>query len=229
MISVRTDQGGFSLLELLVAISVTTILLMIASNFVITGTLSANVEYNRTVVQSNTKSAVEIVARSIRSAKSVEATNSQPDPNPPVTANPYSWSAAAGNNATLILAVPARDASNSLLYVDGLHSNIYTNDVIFYLDATTHRLYKRTIANAVAGNAAKTSCPPALATSSCPADTIIVEDIAGLNTSYFDNANAAVLVPSGTESVGYSVTETKVIGKRSYSSSYTTITALRNK
>lgn len=229
MIQVKINQGGFSLLELLVAISVTTILLMIASNFVITGTLSANVEYNRTVVQSNTKSAVENVARTIRSAKSVEATNSQPDPNPPVTANPYSWSATAGNNATLILAVPARDASNNLMYVDGLHSTIYTNDVIFYLDSTTHRLYRRTIANSVADNAAKTSCPPAIASASCPADTIIVEDIAGLSTSYFDAANANVSVPSGTEAVGYSVTETKIIGKRSYSSTYSTVTALRNR
>jgi len=229
MINHQTNQAGFSLLELLVAISVTTILLMVAGNFVVNGTLGANVEYNRTVVQSNTKSAVEIVARTVRSAKSVEANNSQPDPNPPVTASPYSWAAVAGTNATLILAVPARDASNNLLYVDGLHSNIYTNDVIFYLDAATHRLYKRTIANSVAGNADKTTCPPSLATSSCPADKIIVEDIAGLTTSYLDNTNASVAVPSGTESVGYSVTETKNIGQRSYTSTYSTITALRNK
>lgn len=225
----QTHQSGFSLLELLIAISITTILLLIASNFVITGTLNANAEYNRTVIQSNTKSAVENVARTIRSAKSVEATNSQPDPNPPITANPYSWTAAAGNNATLILAVPARDASNNLLYADGLHSNIYTNDIIFYLDATTHRLYKRTIANSAAGNAAKTTCPPASASASCPPDTIIVEDIAGLSTSYFDNTNISVAVPSGTEAVGYSVTETKKIGSRSYTSTYTTVAALRNK
>ena len=224
-----SPQAGFSLLELLVAISVTTILLMVAGNFVVNGTLSANIAYNQTIVQSNTKSAVEIVARTIRSARSVEAANAQPDPNPPVVGSPYSWAAVSGNNATLILAIPARDAANNLLYVDGLHSNLYTNDVIFYLDTSTDRLYKRTIANAVIGNAAKTTCPPAIATSSCPADTIIVEDIAGLTTNYLDNTNANVAVPSGTEAVGYSVTETKKIGNRDYSSTYSTITALRNK
>ncbi len=223
------SEGGFSLLELLVAISITTVLLLIADNFVIDGTLSANIAYNKTTIQSNTKSAVENVARTIRSAKSVEATNSQPDPNPPIPANPYSWTAVAGNNATLILAVPARDTGNNLLYVDGLHSNIYTNDVIFYLDSATNRLYKRTIANAVAGNAAKTTCPPALSSSSCPPDSIIVEDIAGLSTTYLNAANVSVAVPSGTEAVGYSVTETTNIGTRSYSSTYSTITALRNK
>ena len=225
----KTHQAGYSLIELLVAISISTILLLIATDFVITGTLNANIDYNRTVVQSNTKSAVENVARTIRTARSVEATNSQPDPNPPVTGNPYSWTATAGSNATLILAVPARDASNNLLYVDGLHSSIYTNDVIFYLDSTTRRLYRRTIANSATGNVAKTTCPPAIATASCPPDTIIVEDIAGLTTRYFDNANTSVAVPSGTESVGYSVTETKNIGNRSYSSTYSTITTLRNK
>ncbi len=222
-------EGGFSLLELLLAISITSILLLVGGNFVVDGTLSANIDYNRTIVQSNTKSAVDIVARTIRSSRSVQAQNSQPDPNPPVSGNPYSWTGTAGTNATLILAVPARDTSGNLLYVDGLHNNLYTNDVIFYLDPSTNRLYKRTIANAVAGNVAKTTCPPSVATSSCPPDSVVVEDIASLTTGYFDDSNSPVATPTGTESVSYSVKESRIIGSRTYSSSYSTITALRNK
>lgn len=225
----RLGQGGFSLLELLVSISITAILLLVGGNFVVDGTLSANVDYNRTVVQSNTKTAVDIVARTIRSARSVEAQNAQPDPNPPVTGNPYSWSGTAGVDATLILAIPARDAAGNLLYIDGLHNNLYTNDVIFYLDPSTRRLYKRTIANAVAGNAAKTTCPPSLATPTCAPDAVVVEDIASLTTGYLDDTNVAVTIPSGTEAVSYKVKESRVIGSRTYSSSYSTITALRNK
>ncbi len=223
------SEGGYSLIELLVAISTTAILLLVGSNFVLDGTLSANVDYNRTVVQSNTKTAVDIVARTVRSARSVENQNSQPDPNPPISGNAYSWNGTSGTDSTLILAVPARDTSGNIMYLDGLHNNLYTNDVIFYLDPTTKRLYKRVIANGIAGNAAKTTCPPSLATSSCPADAIIVEDIASLSTQFYDDSNALVASPSGTEAVSYAVKQTRVIGGKSYSSSYSTVGALRNK
>ena len=223
------NEAGFSLLELILAITITSFLLLVAGNFMTNGILSTNKDYNKTLIQSNTKLAVDTVARFIKSAVSVESQNSQPDANAPVVGNQYSWSGVAGNNATLILAVPARDSSNNLIYVDGLHTTLYTDDVIFYLHARDHRLYKRVIANSVAGDAAKTTCPPAIATTSCPADAVIVEDIASLSSAYYDNNDNSVSVPSGTEAVGYTVTESKIIGLTTYSSSYSTIAALRNK
>ncbi len=225
------NERGFTLLELLLAISLTTILLMVVSDFVTDGIQSSNQDYNKTIVITNTKAAVETVARAIRETRSVEANNSLPDSNSPgAPTNLYSWSGSAGPNATLILAVPARDTSNNLIYIDGLHNSLYTDDIIFYLDSTTHRLYKRTIANASAqDDKAKTTCPPAIATSSCPADAVIVEDVANLTTSYLDGNNAIVTQPTGTEAVNYSVTESKTIGLRTYTSTYTTTAALRNK
>lgn len=226
-------MAGFSMLELLLAISITSGLLLVAGNFVMDVTLSAHVDHNKTVVQSNTKQAVDSVARVIRQSRSVMAQNSLPDPNSPgATADPatwYGWSGAAGTDSTLILAYPARDADGNLLYQDGLHTQLHTDEIIFYLDPSTRRLYKRTLANPAPGNVAKTTCPPDEATASCPADAMVVEDIASLATEYFDANNQPVSVPSGTEAVGYSVKETVIIGGKSYSSEYSTNVALRNR
>lgn len=225
------NERGFSLLEVLIAISLSSLLLLVVGEFTTNGIRSSNQDYNQTVVLVNTKAAVETVARVIREARSVQASNSQPDNHAPgAPADPYSWSGSAGSNATLILAVPSRDTANNLIYIDGLHNNLYTDDVIFYLENSTDRLYKRVIANAAApGNRAKTTCPPALATASCPADTLIVEDVADLTTSYLDSTGNMITTPSGTEAVHFTVTESKLIGPRTYSSSYTTTATMRNK
>ena len=226
----RKDELGFSLLELLITMAVSSILLFVGGTFIGQGTLSVNADFNKTLVQTDTQSAVDTVARVIKSARSVEAQNSQPDLySPGGSGNLYGWSGTAGSNATLILAIPARDASNNLLYVDGLHTNLYTNDVIYYFDASTKKLFKRTIANSVAGNAAVTTCPPAYATPSCPADSVVVQDIANLATTYYDSNNASVSIPSGTESIGYTLTETRVIGNKSYVGTYSTVVSMRNK
>ncbi len=225
----RTDSG-FTLLELLICMAISAILLLVGGTFVGQGTLSINADYNKTLVQTDTETAVNAISRVIKSAKSVEAVNSQPDANGPGgAANPYSWNGAAGPNGTLILAIPSRDSSGNLLYIDGLHTNLYTDDVIYYFDSASKKLFKRTIANSVTGNVAKTTCPPSLATSSCPGDSVVVQDIANLATSYFDSTNASVAVPSGTEAVGYTLTETRVIGNKSYVGTYASTSSLRNK
>jgi prepilin-type N-terminal cleavage/methylation domain-containing protein len=225
------NQRGFTLLEMLVAISIGVMLVLAMGTFAANSISGSNQDYNKTLVLTNAKEAVGIVARQIKAARSVQASNSQADAHAPgAPGNLYSWSATAGTGATLILAVPSRTASGDLIYIDGLHAQLYTDDVIFYLDATSHKLYRRRIANLSApGNAAITTCPPSSATASCPADADVVDDVANLSTNYLDANNNAVSSPSGTEAVQYTVTETRTISGRAYSGTYTTIASLRNK
>lgn len=224
-------EDGFTLFELLLAISIASVLIMAVSSFSTNSIVGSNQDYNKTLVLTNAKEAVGIVARQIKSAKSVQATNSLPDPNAPgAPGNLYSWSGAAGNGANLILAVPSRDASGNLIYIDGLHTSLYTDDVIFYLDPTSHKLYRRKIANTLApGNAAVTTCPPSSATPSCPADADVIDDVANLETTYLDSNNASVSVPSGTEAVKYTVTERRTINGRTFTGTYSTVATMRNK
>jgi hypothetical protein len=218
-------------MEMIVAISVSTLMILAMGTFAANSISGSNQDYNATLVLSNAKEAVGIVARQIKSARSVMPNNSQPDNNAPgAPGDLYSWSGAAGNGATLILAVPSRTASGDLIYIDGLHAQLYTDDVIFYLDDATNRLFRRRIANTSApGNAAVTTCPPALASPSCPPDAEVVDDVANLNVSYLDANNNTVTLPSGTEAVKYTVTETRTINGKQFTGTYSTIATLRNK
>ena len=224
-------QSGFTLFELLLAISISSVLVLAVSNFATSGLSGSNQDYNKTLVLTNAKEAVNIVARQIRAAKSVQATNSLPDIHAPgAPADLYSWSGTSGNNATLILAVPSRDTDGNIIYIDGLHTAVYTDDVIFYLDSSTRKLFRRRIANPSApGNAAVTTCPPSVATPSCPADANVVDDVASLSTAYLSSNNTSVTIPSGTEAVQYTVTETRTINSRDYTGTYSSIATLRNK
>ena len=225
------QQTGFTILEAVLALAIASMLVVVIAQF-ISASLSSNTrEQTITLIQNNTRQAVGTVASSIRSAKSVEAVNSQPDSNSPgAPDNLYSWSSAAGSGTALILAIPAKDTTGSMIYIDGSHNSLYTDDVIYYLDPVSKILYRRLIANQSApNNAAVTTCPPTKATLTCPADAKVVEDIANLTTAYFDANNNAVTAPSGTEAIKITLTQTKIIGIKTYSSSFTTIASLRNK
>lgn len=226
----RRHPTGLTLLEMLISVAIASILVLILLQVILTSYANWRRESTKTKLQTNTKIAVETVAQVIRAAKSVEANNSQPDPNAPVVGNQYSWTGATGSGATLILAVPAQDATGNIIYIDGTHTSLYTNNIIFYLDPVSKILYRRTIANQTApGNIAVTTCPPALANASCPADTKVVEDVANLTTTYLDANGAVVNSPSGTEAVQYDLSQTRVVAGKTYQSNYGTTATMRNK
>lgn len=227
------NERGYSLVELLVAISMSTILVLAIGNFATNSVVSTNQDYNKTLVLTNAKEAVTVVARQIRLATSVLDENSIDDPHAPgAPGDLTSWSGASGVGSPLILAVPSRDSNGDIMFQDGMHTKLYTDNVIFYLDSSTGKLMKRTIVHpeaVLAGTSAKTTCPPTLATALCPADVTVVDDVANLTTGYLDENGTTPTSPSGTEAVSYTVTETRVISGKSYSGTYSTIATLRNK
>jgi hypothetical protein len=69
----------------------------------------------------------------------------------------------------------------------------YQNEFVLYIDGTSKQLLLRTLANTAAvNNVAVTSCPPAAANASCPADKIIAEDLASIDMRYFSRAGNAI-------------------------------------
>lgn len=62
----------------------------------------------------------------------------------------------------------------------------FQDEYVLYLSGTAKSLMLRSIANPSAtGNRLKTSCPPALATSSCPSDKTVASDLASISMRYF--------------------------------------------
>jgi prepilin-type N-terminal cleavage/methylation domain-containing protein len=226
-------QGGYTLVEMLVAISMSTLLVLAIGNFATNSVIGSNQDYNKTLVLTNSKEAVNIVARQIRLSKSVLAANTLADDHAPgAPGDLFSWSGAAGSGTSLILAVPSRDGSGDIIWIDGNHTSVVTDNVIFYLDTASKKLYRRWIVNptaTAAGSTQKTTCPPSLASASCPADADVVDDVANLTTSYLKADGTTTTVPDNTEAVNYTVTETRTINGKAFSGTYSTIATLRNR
>jgi len=94
---------------------------------------------------------------------------------------------------------PAVDSSKNYIMNGTLP---YENEFILYLDGGSKQLMLRSLANpAATGNATLTSCPPATATSLCPGDRIIGEDVASLDTRYFSRTGNLIDYTSITDPI----------------------------
>ncbi len=75
------------------------------------------------------------------------------------------------------------DADRNIIFAD---DTPYEDEYILYIDGASRTLYLRSLANPfAAGNVLTTSCPPAVATASCPADRVIAENIQSVDMRYF--------------------------------------------
>lgn len=222
------NQRGYTLLELLVATTIIGILAITVSGFYV----NRLVDYARNdtliILQSNTKQALEGVGRDIKSARTIESANQWPDSNGP-GGNAYGWSSNTGSPSTLVLSVPALDSSGALIYADSSHSALQTNDVIYFVDGVKKLLYRRVIANPVAGNAARSTCPPAFASPSCPPDGQVIEDIANMVIAYYDTNNNPTATVANVYSLDTTLTQSRPKFGRTYTNSLSTRTSLRNK
>lgn len=112
---------------------------------------------------------------------------------------------AAGTFWTPLHAIPGNIAmpgtgTTPLLYYESPSTNSsrnfilngtqpYRDNFVLYLDASTKSLMLRSLANpSASGNRVVTSCPPAQATASCPADKRIATDISSVSLRYFSRS-----------------------------------------
>jgi prepilin-type N-terminal cleavage/methylation domain-containing protein len=76
----------------------------------------------------------------------------------------------------------------------------YEDEFVLYLNGTTKQLMSRAIANPSAtANRLKSSCPPAIATTDCPADRVIANDVASIDTRYFSRNGTLLDYSSSTD------------------------------
>lgn len=62
----------------------------------------------------------------------------------------------------------------------------FEDEYVLYLDGTTKKMMARVLANPSAtNNRTLTTCPPSIATNSCPADRVVSSDVASVDMRYF--------------------------------------------
>ncbi len=193
------NQRGYTLVELQIAIAITGILLIsvftIFTNYLVIITRST-ISTDMTV---DAQSLLRTLSEELRYGAGVRQSNTITDANGPGGG----WNT-SNTTFVVITAVPATDIYREYI-IDSATGNPYFNELVYYRQGKT--LYKRILANPnAAGNSTKTSCPPAIATSACPADKKLVENISTLSFNLYDQDNASITDPLMAQSIKINLT-----------------------
>ena len=215
-------QNGFTIVELLLAMSISVILLsmmlVISLNF--TGEmLRAHATANLAV---ESQQLLRSMVDDTRLADALTSTNLINDPNSP----PGGWVTSDPSNV-LIIESPAIDSSRNIIY-DTSTGLPYRNEVIYY--GSGNNIYRRTLKNISAtGNSMTTSCPPFSSTPSCPPDKLYTANLKDLTFTFYDSAGATTANAVQSRSVKITVTTNRKIYGRDVTFMNTIRTAMRNK
>lgn len=184
----KLTSTGFTIIELTLSIVILGILLIsllaVFTNYLVLITRN-NVLIDMTADSQNLlRSTVE----QLRYGAGVRQSNTISDANGPGGG----WNT-SNTSFVIIIAVPAQNSSKNYI-IDSLTGEPYANELVYYKQGAD--LYRRTLANPSAtGNTLKTSCPAAVATSSCPADIKLTSNIKTMSFTLYDQDNALTTNP----------------------------------
>jgi hypothetical protein len=130
----------------------------------------------------------------LRYGAGVRQTNAISDPNAPGSG----WNT-SNANFVIIIAMPALDSDENYI-IDTDTGNPYNNEFVYFKQGAT--LYKRTLAHpSASGNSTTTSCPEAIATSVCPADKKLIENVNDMVFDLYDQDDVTTNDPLLARSV----------------------------
>lgn len=147
----------------------------------------------------NSQNLLRVTVDNIRFGNGVRQVNQIADPNAPSGG----WNT-SNSSFVIILAVPAVTRSHTYI-IDPLTGSPYMNELVYYKNGTT--LMKRILANpSAAGNNLVTTCPPALATSTCPLDPQLATYVSAMTFTLYDQNATLTTTPSLARSVAIALT-----------------------
>lgn len=199
---ISRDTRGFTIVELNITILLLALmgitLLSIFGSFIVNSTRT-----NYMIEMTNdSQNLLRVMVEELRYGAGVRQTNTIDDANAPGGG----WNT-DDTNFVIITAVPALDTGNDYI-IDVATGEPYMNEFVYYRQGSF--LYKRTLANPDAlGNRFKTSCPPASATTACPADRKLIETINAMTFTLYDQDNALTTDPLLARSVKIDLTLAK--------------------
>lgn len=181
----RYNQHGFTLLEMLVATAVTSVMIILIMTFLVNTLVTNNISTARADLLREAQLALDAMNKDIRLSANVDSINRWQDDNSPNadSTNGFGWTSDAN---TLILATAAVDADGSILFSDASHYITFKDNTIYYIDGST--LYKRTLAGEINGinSSVRTSCPIDQENADCPSDRKLVNNVSSFIVRYLN-------------------------------------------
>lgn len=184
----RQGQSGFTLVEVLIAMTVSAVLIGIIIAFMLNSLTRYGVAGARAELLNEAQIALDITTNDIRLSANADKNNRWDDDNAPdAPANTLSWQSDAH---TLVLATAAQDADGDIIFSDHAKYISQKNNSIYFVK--DKNLYKRVLAAPVDGNTARTTCPKAMVTATCSADKKLLGNVSAFTVKYFNSQNQEV-------------------------------------
>lgn len=215
------QQRGFTVIELVITITLVSILSLVLANFIADWLQTSSTTQARTKLLANAQSALDNITGDIQLSGNADQTNRWADANGP-GGNQYGWQS---NSSTLVLARIATTKQNVVIYSDPANYITEKDNIIYYV--TNKTLYRRVLKDDDPTTAAVTTCPPASATGSCPADRAIAKDVTAFSATYYD-AEDTVVTPTDARAVQLAITLSYGVGGRTVTANYATRMVFRN-
>jgi type II secretory pathway pseudopilin PulG len=212
---------GFTIVEVLVVLVVTTAMVLVITNYMLSNTQQSILASNRDTTLKEIEQSLDLAANDVRLSANADQNNRWLDANSPGGSNQFGWQS---NASTLVLATAAQDTNGNIIFSDSKNYITQKNNLIYFAQNGT--LYKRTLA-APGGNGAITSCPLASAGNSCPADKELLHSVSAFNVTYLDSQNQSV-TPTDARSIELHVTVSKKVFGQTQTTDYTTRMVFRN-
>lgn len=215
-------QKGFTIIELLIGMSISVILLsimlVISLNF--TGDmLRAQMTANMAI---ESQQLLRSIVDDTRLADALTSTNTISDANSP----PGGWTTSDPSNV-LIIESPAIDSARNIIY-DTATGLPYRNEIIYYGSGSS--MYRRTLKNtSAAGNMMTTTCPAPSASPSCSKDRLYTTNLKDLTFTFYDDDGNTTANAALSRSVNLTVTTNKKIYGREITFTNSIRTTMRNR
>lgn len=216
----KSNHAGFTLVEMLVTLTIMGILSLTLANFIADWLQTETLAQKRSDLLSSAETALDTATTDIRLSGDADQNNRWPDANAP--GGQFGWQS---NSQTLVLAKAATDKRHNVIFSDPAKYITQKDNEIYYLSGTT--LYRRTLASTDASDSATTTCPPAVASNSCPSDTTIASGVTNFSVAYYD-ANENVVSPSDARSIQLNITVSAKQDNKTITATYSTRMVFRN-
>ncbi len=205
------QQGGFTLVEVLIVLLMTAFFVGIIMGFGINywryaSLLEADLStfVTRLDAQDYIREMVGTTDGLItqNSIPDINANNSDPVAGPsywiPIHAVPGNTASGSSGTTPLLYFRRMTITTSNTIAMNGTQP--YDDEYVLYLNGTTKQLLVRTLANPnVLNNKAQTSCPPAIATTVCPADKVLIEKLDSVDSIYYSRSGNTINYQSITD------------------------------
>ena len=217
------SNSGFTVVEMLAATAIAGILIVLVMSFTVDAFVRISVDSAQSDMLSDAHLGLDAITNDIRLSAAADTANRWEDANSPgAPGDPYSW---VSDTDTIVLATAATDSNRNILFDDALHYISSKNNNVYFVSNGT--LYKRTLAAPVVDNEAKTSCPKDVATTACPADRALINNVTNFSVRYI-NGNDQDVTPDNARSIELSVSMRQTKYGETISADYVTRTVFRN-